>query len=328
MPDDSLNRIIENIIHESAVRSIRLRVSISESNGQAATPGAPPGLVVEQTYLETDGGERFFDERVSIPSQPVTHKSAYCDGQRCGMIRFSTQDPERQETMTIGHDFMNESALGYREAPLPFRYYHVGLLPLRQALAGAQRIGRESVMGRTCENFHFKEVGPPGAQQSLVYSLDHATSVPLRVAAYSGPEQLRDRAPNWVWEASSLDNVADRHFARSSTDASFQVTKSGTGPWISKPDVSHTIEVTEISFDTPVARTDFWPTFQAGIRISDSIANRSYLTPFAPKLAEQVAWTGKPVPAAPEQVPWLPALGVALSLVALGVALVLSTRSG
>ena len=173
----------------------------------------------------------------------------------------------------IGHDFKTESRFGFRDSPAPIRYYHVGLVPLHDALAKAERLGHDQVIGRTCDNFHFKEVGPVGKQQSLVYSLDRETSIPLRIAAFSGPEQLESHVPNWVWEAKTLDLVSGRHVARSSTYSSFGVKKTDAGHWVSEPMMSRTIEVNEVTFDSPIAHAAFWPTFQSGAEVMDSIAN-------------------------------------------------------
>jgi len=238
------------------------------------------------------------------------------------------EDPERQQIVSIGHDFMSESRFGFRDAPPPFRYYHVGLVPLHEALTNAERTGRERVIDRTCDNFHFKEVGPPGMQQSLVYSLDEATSVPLKVAAFSGPAQVRDQMPNWVWEATTLDKVSNRNFARSSKYSSFKVTKSGTGDSVSEPALSQTILVTEISFDTSIPHADFWPTFQPRVHVLDSIAKRAYGTPGGATSTQAAARVGAPIRVASDQGSWLPGVGVALSLATLAVAAVLWRRSG
>ena len=133
MTDDSLGRIIENVVRETVPQTIRLRVSITQSD---ASDGSS-SLVLEQTYLETDRGERYFDEKIIIPSEHVRHRASYCDGKKCANIAFLAQDPDRQDAMTIGHDFMLESINAFRDAPPPFRYYHVGLVPLHEALGGA-----------------------------------------------------------------------------------------------------------------------------------------------------------------------------------------------
>lgn len=246
MPDDSLNRIIENVARETIPRSVRMRVAISQSKRQIETRGGSSGLELDQTYLETDRGERCFDERVIIPNEPISHKCSYCDGKRCANIIFSPQEPDRQSVVTIGHGFMNEPVFGFIDAPPPYRFYHVGLIPLHEAMATAERMGREQVAQRACDLFHFRDVGPPNMKQSLVYALDEETSVPLRIAAYSNPDRVRDRMPNWVWEATTLDRVADRHFPLNSTYASFYLSKSDKGQWVSKPDLTRSLSLIHI----------------------------------------------------------------------------------
>jgi hypothetical protein len=327
MADDRLDRIIDNVVRETVPRTIRLEVSISQSNRQIATSGGSTPLTLEEIYLETDRGDRYFDRKIILPDGSVTRNSSYCDGKRCANIEFSKEDPERQGAVGIGHDFMTESRIGFRDVPPPFRYYHVGLTPLHEALPHADRMGPERVMERSCENFHFKGVGPAGRQQSLVYSLDEETSVPLKIAAFSGPEQLRDQTPNWVWEATTLDPVSGRHFARSSKYASFRVRKDETGLWVAKPDLSQTIHVKEIAFDNPIPHADFWPAFQPGVRVFDSIAKRSYEEPGGPSLAQGTAKVANPIRVAADQGSWLPGIGVALSLAGLAAAFVLWRRS-
>ena len=139
MPDDLPNQMIQNVIRETMPRTLQIKVTSSQFNGQIAMPSGAPIAVFEETYFETDKGERYFDERASVPNQPVSHKSSYCDGKRTSHIRFSPDDPERQQIASIGHDFKTESRFGFRDSPDPIRFYHVGLVPLHDALANAER---------------------------------------------------------------------------------------------------------------------------------------------------------------------------------------------
>ena len=167
MPEDSLNRIIEKVVKETIPQTIQLRVTISQSKRQVATASSSSGLTLEQTYIETGRGERFFDERRIVPNEPVSHVSSYSDGKKCANIRFSKEDPERQDFVTIGHNFMNESRFGFRDAPPPFRYYHVGLVPLHEALAKAERMGQERVIQRALQHLSFQG-GGPGCHQAVL----------------------------------------------------------------------------------------------------------------------------------------------------------------
>ncbi len=328
MTEDSMSGIIEKVVRETMPRTVRMRVSISQSARQLAGAGGSSPLSIEQTYFETDRGERFFDERIVVPHRPVSHSSSYCDGKKCANVSFSIGDPDKQHLITIGYDFKTESMFGFRDAPSPLRFYHVGLVPLHEALAKAERAGREGVMGRTCDDFVFKDVGPPGMKQYLVYSLDQDTRVPLKIAAYSGAEQVTDDVPNWVLEATSLDTVSGRHFARSSKYSCFRVTKTNGGRWISEPDLSQTIQVQEISFDTAIPKAAFWPAVQPGVHVLDAVAKRKYITPGGSPPAQGTAGTGTPIRVGPEPGSWLPGVGMVLSLAVLAVAAVLWWRRG
>jgi hypothetical protein len=324
---DSLGRIIENVVTETVPRTIRLRVSVVQTRYQAGAPSSPSSLTLEQTYAETAVGERYFDEVRTEPRGSVSHVSSFCDGAKCANVRFLPEEPDTQDRVTIGHEFMNEVRFGFRDGPAPFRFYHVGLTPLHEALADAERIGQERVIERTCNRFHFRAVGPPGARESLVYSLDETTSVPLKIAAYANPDQIGDQAPNWVWEATTLDGVSGRHYPRASKYSSFRVTRTDSGGWASKPTLSKMIKVDEIAFDVAIPKATFWPTIQPGVKVWDSIAKRHYQTPGAVQLTREAMGAGQPVRVAPESESWLPSVGVALSVAVLGAAGVLWRRS-
>jgi hypothetical protein len=329
MPEDTLDRIIEKAVKETTPRTIQLRVSIAQTARKTVANNGPSSLTLEQAYFETARGERFLDERRITPDGPISHMSSYCDGTKCANVRFSKGDPDKQDSVTIGHDFMNEVRTGFRDAPQPLRYYHVGLMPLHEALHQAEREGQVRVIQRICNNFRFKRAGPRGPDQSLVYSLDEQTSVPLRVAAYYNPDQLRSKAPNWVWEAKTLDEASGRHFVRTSTFSSFLVKKADTDLWVSEPSLSQTIQVEEITFDAAIPRTSFWPTTQPGTRVSDTIAKRKFQVPGGKPSTRESAGTGTPVRVAPESdsVSWLSGAGVVLSLAVLAAAAVIWRRS-
>ena len=325
--DDSLSRIIEKVVHETVPRTIQLRVSAAQKQFDASH--GESSCTLEQTYLETARGERHFDERLISPKGPGSHSDSYCDGAKCANVRYMPDDPERQQMVGISHDFMIESKTGYRDAPTPFRFYHVGLTPLHEALPNAEPMGQERVINRTCNVFHFKEVGLPGHEQSLVYWLDEATSVPLKIAAYRNPEQIREHVPNWVWEATTLDTISGRHYPRKSKYTSFRVTKDDAGHWAPKPHLSRTIETSEITFDDDIPKTAFWPTIQPGVQVFDAVAKKRkhYQTPGEPPAQQATSTTAPPIRVAPESGSWLPGIGVALSLAVLGVAAILWMRS-
>jgi hypothetical protein len=323
--DDSLNRIIEKVVHETVPRTIQLRVTVAQRQFDAR--GGETSLTLERTYYETAGGERFFDERMTEAGKLPNRLTFYCDGTKCANVRYMPDDPERQQMVAISHDFMIESKTGYRDGPEPFRYDHVALTPLHEALPAAEPIGHDRVVSRSCNLFHFKEVGLPGHKQSLVYSLDEETSVPLKVAAYRNPEQIRENVPNWVWEATTLDTISGRHYPRKSKYSSFRVSKGDDGHWVSKPHLSKTIDTSEITFDADIPKTAFWPAIQPGVLVFDGVAKKHYQTPGGTPAKQAASTAVPPIRLAPESRSWFPGIGVALSLAAGGVAALLWYRS-
>ncbi len=221
MPDDQILQIIEKLLPEANPESISLRVKIDQSAVRSMGSESGPGTI-EQTYIQTADGQRVFEEWIA-----THHKASYCDGEKCADVEFSREEPDRPVTISIDHDFSFDGTFGFRTAPEPFRFYHVGLKPLPEALPAAERLADTEVIGRSCHVFHFPDVGLPGQEQSLVYALDRETAVPLRVVAYANPGRIRDELPSWTWEAKTLDRVGDHHYPLSSLYSI--VPSSGTG---------------------------------------------------------------------------------------------------
>jgi hypothetical protein len=323
MLEDPLDRIVKNVIHETLPKSIRLRVSVAQSNPSGLDSDAPASITIEQTYAETSRGERVFDERRLVANQPVSHSASFCDGEKCANLVFSGKKGDSQKMASISHGFMYETRNGFRDGPEPLRFYHVGLIPLHEALSGAERMGEERVIERICDNFHFRDVGPAGRKQSLVYSLDRETSVPLKIVAYANPDRIREGSPNWSWQATSLDKISGRHYPLRSTYASSQRSKADPGRPTSEPDVKQTIRVEEIEFDAAIPKTTFWPTFQPGVAVADTVSKHKFRVPGGESPRKEEASVGTPIRVAPESGSWLPGAGLALSIAVLAVAAIL-----
>lgn len=326
MPQSPLESIVANIVRETVPHSIRLRVAIEQTNRRASAAKSSANLTLKQVYMETDHGERYLDEVRLASGQAQSHERDYCNGAKCANVRFTGDDLDQQETIGIGREFRFEARFGFRDAPPPLRYYHVGLTPLHEALAHAEREGREDVIGRPCDIFVFKGVGR-GAEGLLVYSLDAEATIPLKVAFYSRPDQRAAHAPNWTWEASSFDKTSGRYFVLSSTGTSYRVKKSDDGQWSSEPTLSRTIQVEEIAFDTPIPKSTFWPVVQPGARVDDTIAKRHYMEAGETAGTQGPAALGPPIRVEPESGSWIAPVGTALSLAVLLVAAVLWKRS-
>ena len=72
---------------------------------------------VDQTYIETVGGQRYFDQRMSLEGKPFSRHTDYCDGKRSGRLGFDRAELDRQELLTIKRFFGNEEQSGKINRP-------------------------------------------------------------------------------------------------------------------------------------------------------------------------------------------------------------------
>ena len=114
---DSFGQIVEKVVHETSPKAIRLRVTVDQR--EFTTSGERPSLVLEQSYVETDRGERYFDERRIESGEQTSRVTSYCDGEKCANVTYAAGNTNRQNRISIGRDFMFESRNGYRDAPSP-----------------------------------------------------------------------------------------------------------------------------------------------------------------------------------------------------------------
>jgi hypothetical protein len=329
MPQESLPKMLEKVIAATRPDSIRVVVDTSQSRPALMAVFSKEVLQLEHRYLETKDGRRTYDQVLTIPGKAVSHTAYFCDGSQCASVEYDKNAPQRQMRISIVNEFGHEGRFGYSEAPEPLKYYRVGLTPLHEALPGAEFVRIEQVIGRDCDVYHFREVaGQAGKTQSLIYALDRETGIPLRVSAYPHPEQIEQATPNWVWEAKTVDRDGGGPIARTSTYASYKLTRGDDGRWSSSPNLFQDIRVEEVEFNGAVAKSSFWPTLQPGVSVFDSIKKASYEVPGGTKTQEPVAPVGPPIRATPDDWGYWPTgLGVGLSLTILAVALAVHLKS-
>ncbi|WP_169974202.1 hypothetical protein [Tautonia rosea] len=330
MQADRTVEIIENLLRETAPESIRVVVSTKHPPREVREGG--PGEK-SQTYIETRQGERYFDDQIIALGRPVARRASYCDGDRCINITYRREDVETQDKVGISNDFMFDAEFGFRSAPDPIRYYHVGLTPLHEALPTAERLLDEQVIGRDCDVFHFEGVGRPGREQSLVYALDKETSVPLRVSAYNDPEFLDSGVPNWVWEAESLDRVGEHHYPKASKLSSYVIRNADGERPKAELDVVTAIRAEEVVFDASYPASTFWPDIQPGIRVFDLIEGGSYVAGGGEEAVSddlavsQIQEDTPPIRVGePGTGAWMGGVGITLSIAVLVVAFLLRKR--
>ena len=307
--------------------SIRLQVEIVQSPRKVVEDKLPEATILQE-YAATSSGRRFLD-RQSHRGDYANHASLM-DLRSCARSLYNRTNLSDQVSITINHIFGNEKRFGYSDAPPPVRYYHVGLTPLLEALPKAERMNDGEVIGRSCDVFHFKSVGEGTHSQSLVYSLDKATGVPLRVAAYRNPDKVRENVPNWVWSAPTLDQVGKRHIPKSSTLSYFMSVKADNGEQVNKLDILQSIRVVNVEYDLALPASTFWPVFQPGVVVTDEIKRTTVTVPGGPATPKPtVPQTGAAirVPQSDNSDLMSAAFGIALSLGVLAVAMLLWQRS-
>lgn len=329
MADNALAHLLDGLSNEFSFETVDMKVEVLQSVKRDPRKDALVESRIDQRYVETSAGRRLFDNLGTGKGGWISHYAGYSDGTKCAYVEYDHKVPGKQVAIGISHKFMGEMTHGFLEAPEPYRFSHVGLVPLRQALPKAGRAGSAEVIGRPCEVFHFKAVGSAAKTQLLAYYLDRATAVPLKVVACGGPDELRDDMPNWKWEATSLDNVGKHHFPLASTYTSFVRLKGADGKVESLPQMFQTIKVTSIKYDAPVAESTFWPVYQPGLEVDDNISHRTIKVPGGDVQAKKGQHTGTPleVPEPRGSTTGLVLAGVGLSLMVLSAAFLLWRRA-
>lgn len=335
MYEEKIARIVERVVHETVPRSIFLRVVINQTPQDTATANGGKPLRIDQNYIETAKGGRFFDVVTTISDARIYRMTSYSDGEKCANLGYKPKEIERPNAAVISHEFMSETRQNFYDAPPPFRYYRVGLTPLAEALPTAERLGDETVIERPCDVFHFPDVKSAGPHQSLVFWLDKTSSVPLKVAAYKDPDHARRAGPpNWVWEALTFDTVNGRHMPLNSKYTGFLVKTSNDGKDTVSPNLSQTIKVEEIAFDTSYPSSTFWPTFPPGLHVIDTVGKRHVTIPGKPESSSRsesgtvASQTESPIQVdSPGDYSWFVGVGLMLSLALIAMALFIRRRS-
>lgn len=237
-------------------------------------------------YIEEASGRRLFDEQMTTASGSVSRQSAYCDGGRCANVTYETSNSSKEKRVDIINYFHTEKTFGMKAMPQPLVYYYLAKEPIYEAIRRAEPLGEARVLGRNCSRYLFRGVRVTQGKQDLVYSLDNATSTPLRVESYRLDSQREPDDLFWSWEASSLDRVEGDHwFPLHSVTQNFAK---------GRETFRATITVEEIHYDRAFAATTFWPKSEPGVEVNDTINKTFTVVPGpSPKPAAPVATTGQ-----------------------------------
>ncbi len=256
--------------------SIHIRIEIVQSD-LLPNHVMGPEYPIKQEYAATSSGQRFFDDIFMPGSEPSRRMTVYSDHRKFAHVSYApaSGEPTRQLNVYIDKHEVVERWDFFVHAPEVIRLHYVGLEPLYEALPKAEAMPDGKVIGRSCDVFHFEKVGPPERPQSLVYFLDKATAVPLKVSAYTDPDHVRKEAPNWVWEAKTLDQISRRHFLPLSSAYTTHIRHdAGGGKVEMEVDLVQAIRIVQAEFDASMPASTFWPVPRPGVPVIDATANR------------------------------------------------------
>jgi len=252
--------------------------------------------VYKERYIETALGQRY-DRMVTLaPGHPERLAEYYCDGSKCADVSFGGGPGATQTQVLIKRSFKDEAQVGVNFRPIPLRYiYHTGNAPISQALRGAEALGTGVQLGRACDEFLLHRF-PFGANHpDLVYTLDHATGIPLKLVGYRDDTAYAASRPSWRWEALAVDVVQGRLFPTRSEEVVFVPQPDGKDAQSrdrSSEVAFRTTHVVEtLKFDADYPKTTFWPVIAPEANVMNSITHS-----IIPAKVKPVAQSSTPVP--------------------------------
>lgn len=335
MVQSDIQKIIENLLNVFEPKAVAIESEVRQTPGSGASK-AIPSMTIVQSYEATTSGRRYYEETATGEKGIVLHRAAYCDGEKCTNINYQPGPENRQRSVAISNQFLQEGISGFLVAPDPWTWSHVGLTPLHEALATAKPLGEGEVIGRKTHVFQISRRENTAASRDWIYHLDQATSVPLRVEFYTNPDRIEAKRPDTIWEAVTLDVVATRSFPMRSKMVQSAVRKEPDGTEKLVEQLRRETTIKSIYFDSPIPATRFVAKIEPGMPVSDMLNKTIKVTPgvripIEPprKPVEGNATVATPAVVEPASDPslWLSGIGVTLSVGVLIVAFVLWRRS-
>jgi len=286
------------------------------------------GAFVKSThrYTETQDGKRSFRSENLTVGGDIFPAEAYCDGRRCALITFAAAKPHPPVLISLTRGFMLEDRIGFTDRPEPLKYFYVGLVPLHEALPKARQRGESRRLNRPCDRYHFESVKGGGGSLEMIYDLDRATGIPLRVEAYASPADMASGTIAWAWEAESIVTFQGYHVAGRSHYESYGSPpgKPGSERMV-KSRETHT--VSSLKFDQTHPETTFWPEFPPGVRIINALDRTITTVPGGPQPKQETATTPIRAGELGSMPGWIAPTGFILGFTCLIVAIILRRRS-
>ena len=248
-----------------------------------------PGGVAESVYIETAKGQRFQEERIRLANDTQSHQIRFFDGERGGGILFDRQNIERQNQAVLRSSFGGERPGNFTMRPFALQFRYLIQEPLHLSLKRGRELEVSRVIGRECIPVRFDDALRIGGQppRDLIYHLDRATGVPLKV------EVATDGVPLWTWTARSLEKVQNWHVVKSS-EFVYSL------PDNQKHTRNETIQL--ITFNQTYADSTFTPRIEEHVLVRDEV-NRKLIQPAkndqAASNVGSAAMSGNPITATP-----------------------------
>ena len=317
MMGKSIEAVVLDLVRETASwESIDAHIVVDQHLLVPVGKSQPGRSHGSEHFVETMDGQKYYIKSNEVPGHEHVVLLGYSDGKRCASVTTRNASGQRgQKSITLTKTFMDEQLTGYVMRPEPLRFWYVGLIPLREAVLKAERIGVGHVAGRACDIFLFSAVPGQNGSQDLVYHLDEATSMPLKAEAFANQARLKAGKPSWVWEAITLDEVQGYHVPLNSRYTGFVI----------REDAGSTAQLTErytieaIMFNEPHQASAFWPEFEKGVFVNDLIAKKYYYNTPDKKVPRDegtraVSAAVDPIAAAEptDLTPWIAGAGVVL----------------
>jgi hypothetical protein len=321
----SIEAVAADLVRETASwDSIDIRVTTEQHLLIPIGKNEPKTSHADEQFIETFVGQKYYKKTDGEPGHQHIVFLGYSESKQSASVIFKGSSHDGlQNSITLTKTFMDEQLTGHVMRPEPLRFLYVGLIPLREAVLKAERIGSDRVADRACELFLFKAVPGGSVTQDLLYHLDGATSMPLKVEAFANQSRFQAAKPSWIWEAMTLDNVQGYHISVKSRYTGFIVSEDAA----STAQLVNDYSVESIRFNDKYPASTFWPKMDKGVFINDLIVGKSYYNTPDKKAPHEVGIDAVSASADPivagepsDATPWASAAGVALgaSLLLLG----------
>ena len=245
-----------------------IEIRTHEDSVESFSTKHPIRFYNERHYIETAAGQRMSEMRLGDAKGVKGLQVAFTDGQRAADVLQTDLGGWDHQQVSIKRAFGHEGTSGWADRPEPLLSFYVGTVPLPKALATAEYLGEDRLLGRDCDAFLLPHIQATRTLPDVVFLLDRATSIPLKMTVYTNAKLRAEDRPESIWTAESFDEVEGHHLAlrSSSVSPSFDPSR--------KFNVESHIEVKEIHYNREFPASTFWPKTRPNSVVYDQITGK------------------------------------------------------